>query len=173
MDFNGFGGINVTIPEFFSVLLIAFVASAFACFVAMKAFPHFRSGERKQGAFRADQSTGSYRIEAQKGSQKGAAKVRLARAESNELPAVGGPAMLLAITVATVVAAYELGLSTVQWQLLGVLLFGMVGIGIVGFIDDWRKVHKGEGISEIQKFTGVLLVALVAGIALNRLLAYP
>ena len=61
----------------------------------------------------------------------------------------------------------------VQWELLGVLLFGMVGIGIVGYIDDWRKVHKGEGISEIQKFTGVLLVSLLAGIALNRLLAYP
>ncbi len=169
--FNGFNGINVTIPEFLSVLLIAFITSALACFVAMKAFPHFRSGERKQGAFRADQSTGSYRIEAQKGPQKG--KVRLARAESNELPAVGGPAMLLAITVATVVAAYELGLGAVQWELLGVLLFGMVGIGIVGYIDDWRKVHKGEGISEIQKFTGVLLVALLASIALNRLLAYP
>ncbi len=162
----------MTIPIFLSVLVVAFATSAVACFVAMKAFPLFRSGERKAGAFRPDQSTGTYRIETLKGSHKGTQKVRV-RAESTELPAVGGPAMLLGIVVATTVAAYNLGLSRVQWEMLGVLLFGMAGFGIVGFIDDWRKVHHGEGISEIQKFAGVMLISLIAGIALNRLLAYP
>ncbi len=89
------------------------------------------------------------------------------------MPLVGGPAMMFAIVVATIAAAIFLKLSLVEWELLGVLLFGMIGFGVVGFIDDWRKVHQGEGISEIQKFAGVLLVSLVAGVALNRLLAYP
>ncbi|MGO8951035.1 MAG: hypothetical protein ACLQUY_25950 [Ktedonobacterales bacterium] len=159
----------MTIPIFLAVLLVAFVTSAIACFVAMKAFPFFRSGERKAGAFRPDQSAESYRIETRKGSHK----IKVQHAGSTELPAVGGPAILLGIVVATVVAAYNLSLSQVQWEMLGVLLFGMVGFGVVGFVDDWRKVHKGEGISEIQKFAGVLLISLIAGVALNRLLAYP
>ena len=159
----------MTILIFLGVLLIAFVTSLLACFAAMALFPWFRSGERKEGAFRPDQSTGTYRID----TQKGVDKVRIARAGSSELPAVGGPAIVLAISVATVLAALNLHLNMVQWELLGVLLFGTIGFGLVGFIDDWRKVHKGEGISEIQKFAGVLLIALIAGVALNRLLAYP
>jgi UDP-N-acetylmuramyl pentapeptide phosphotransferase/UDP-N-acetylglucosamine-1-phosphate transferase len=157
----------MTIAIFLGVLLVAFVTSALACFIAMVLFPWFRSGERKEGAFRPDQSTGSYRI------HTGKHKVRIARAGSSELPAVGGPAIIAGVIAATVVAALNLNLGVVQWEMLGVLLFAMMGFGVVGFVDDWRKVHMGEGISEIQKFAGVLLVSLVAGIALNRLLAYP
>ncbi|PWT77463.1 MAG: hypothetical protein C5B60_02650, partial [Chloroflexi bacterium] len=159
----------MTIPIFIGVLLVAFVTSAVVCFIAMLLFPWFRSGERKEGAFRPDQSTGSYRVNTRPGRHK----VRITHAGSSELPAVGGPAIIAGIIAATVVAALNLNLKLVQWEMLGVLLFGMVGFGVVGFVDDWRKVHKGEGISEIQKFAGVLLISLVAGVAFNRLLAFP
>ncbi len=157
---------------FLGVLLVGFVVSLTLCFAAMKLFPWFRSGERKEGTFRPDQSTGTYRIDTRKTS-KGVHKVRISGSGSSELPAVGGPAIILAITTATVVAAVNLHLDMVQWEMLGVLLFGTIGFGLIGFMDDWRKVRKGEGISEIQKFAGVLLISLIAAAALNRLLAYP
>ena len=161
-----------------AAVVIAFVVSALACLVALKLFPWFRSGERKEGNFRPDQSTGSFRVDA----RKGILKLRTTRASSTELPLVGGPAMLLAILVAGAVVGFLLNFNSDQWTLLAILLISMLGFGAVGFLDDWRKVHRGEGISEIQKFVGVMLVSLAAAVALNRLvithrlsarLAYP
>ena len=161
-----------------AAVVVAFVVSALACFLALKLFPWFRSGERKEGHFRPDQSTGSFRVD----TRKGVLKLRTTRAGSNELPLVGGPAMLLGVIVAGVVVGFLLQFNTSQWTLLAILLAATLGYGAVGFLDDWRKVHRGEGISEIQKFAGVLVVSLAAAVALNRLvvtkrlsarLAYP
>ena len=33
---------------------------------------------------------------------------------------------------------------------------------VVGFIDDWHKVHSNEGLSERAKFSGVLFVSMAA-----------
>src|SRR5262249_61168157 len=97
-------------------------------------------------------------------------------------PLVGGPAIVIAIVVAAVITGFLVQLSPPQWMLLGVLLVALVGFGVVGFVDDWVKVHRGVGISELQKFIGVFLVSMASGMAINRLvlprplsarLAYP
>lgn len=150
-------------------LVVALVVSAVACLLALVLFPWFRSGERKEGHFRADQSSGSIKVD----TRKGLNKLRATRANSNELPLVGGPAMVFAILVAGVVAGYFFNLDQSQWELLITLLLATVCYGIIGFLDDWRKVQRGEGISEIQKGAGVLFVSLGAAVALNRLLVTP
>ncbi|MGZ3666618.1 MAG: hypothetical protein ACXVDA_19285, partial [Ktedonobacterales bacterium] len=150
-------------------LVVALVVSAVACLLALVLFPWFRSGERKEGHFRADQSSGSIRVD----TGRGLSKLRATRANSNELPLVGGPAMILAILVAGVGAGYFLDLPQMQWELLITLLLATVCYGIIGFLDDWRKVQRGEGISEIQKGAGVLFVSFAAAVALNRLVVSP
>ncbi|HEX8727863.1 MAG TPA: hypothetical protein VF739_04530 [Ktedonobacterales bacterium] len=160
--------------------VIALLASALFCLLALGLFPWFRSGERKPGDFRPDQSagSGSFQIEV----RRGRAKPRVVRARSSELPLVGGVAMLLGIVIASVAAGVLLNLSVDQWMLLDIILLVTVGFGVVGFIDDARKVYKGVGISEIQKGIGVILVSGAAAVLLNRLitseevttrLAYP
>ena len=42
-------------------------------------------------------------------------------------------------------------------MLLGILMACPPRDGVVGFMDDWRKVRHGQGITEIQKFVGVAL----------------
>lgn len=156
------------VPLLISAVLVSLGVSALVCLIALRFFAWFRSGERKEGHFRPDQSTGSYRIEKGKGLLKQAS-----RGSSNELPLVGGPAIMIGIVAAAVVAAIMHDLNRTQWALLGVLLLAMLGYGAVGFVDDWRKVHYGEGISEIQKAAGVIAVSLVAAMALNRLIVSP
>ena len=147
-----------------AAVVVALIVSAIACLIALRLFPWFRSGERKEGHFRPDQSTGSFRVDA----RKGVLRVRSTRAGSSELPLVGGPAIILGIVAASIVAGILLHLNSEQWTLLAILLLATLGFAAVGFVDDWRKVHNGEGISEIQKGIGVILVSLAAAIALNR-----
>src|SRR5690242_11049089 len=131
---------------------VAFVVAAIGSLVGLALFPWFRSGEKKEGHFRPDQSTGNYRIE--KG--RGLRRARIALASTSELPIVGGPAMLLGVAVAGVAAGFALGFGFEQWELLGILLAAMLGYGLVGFYDDWQKVHRGVGISELRKAIGVV-----------------
>ena len=152
-----------------STTVIAFIVAAIGSFVGLALFPWFRSGEKKEGHFRPDQSTGSYRVE--KG--RGLRRARVALASATELPIVGGPAMLLGVAVAGVAAGFALGFGFEQWELLGILLVAMLGYGLVGFYDDWQKVHRGVGISELRKAIGVVTVSLAAAIALNRLIVPP
>jgi UDP-N-acetylmuramyl pentapeptide phosphotransferase/UDP-N-acetylglucosamine-1-phosphate transferase len=163
------------VPIVLLALASALVISLLACAVALGLFPWFRSGERKEGHFRPDQSTGSYRVDAGKGLKK----LRASRAGSNELPLLGGPAIVVAIAAATIGTGFALAytdpgaFNEAQWTLLVILLIAMAGFALVGFVDDWRKVYKGEGISEIQKFIGVFVVSLGAAIALNRFVVGP
>ena len=150
----------------------ALIVSALACLVALQLFPWFRSGERKTGDFRPDQSgggSGSQQIEI----ASGQARRSQARLSSSELPLVGGAAMVLAVVAACAVAGFLLNFSLSAWELLGVLMAAFLGFALVGFIDDARKVYKGSGISELQKFIGVFLVAAAAAAGLNRLLTSP
>ncbi|HLZ24050.1 MAG TPA: hypothetical protein VKQ30_18200 [Ktedonobacterales bacterium] len=147
-----------------AAVVVALVVCALACIVTLRLFPWFRSGERKEGHFRPDQSTGSFRVD----TRKGVVRVSSVRPGSSELPLLGGPAIVLGIIVAAIGTGIILHLNTDQWVLLITLLAATLGFSIVGFLDDWRKVHKGEGISEIQKGIGVILVSLAAAIALNR-----
>lgn len=165
---------------FLSAFALAFATSAIICLLAMRVFPWFRSGERKPGDFKPDESTGSgsFQIEV----RRGRAKPKVVRARSSELPLVGGVAMVLAIIFASVVTGNMIGLNPEQWLLLDIILFATVGFGLVGFVDDARKVYKGVGISELQKAIGVMLISGITAALLNRLitsrevttrLAYP
>lgn len=160
--------------------VMAFAASALLCLICLGLFPWFRSGERKPGDFKPDQSaaSGPFQIEVRRGKKK----PKVVRPRSNELPLVGGVAMVLAIVIASVASGYLIGLDSNQWLLLSIILFAAVGFGFVGFMDDARKVYKGTGISELQKAVGVVLVSGVTAALLNRLvtshdvtarLAYP
>ena len=161
-----------------SMLLVALAAgfgvSVVACALALVFFPWFRSGERKPGEFRPDQSTGGMRAVVVGGwRRKRARSVR-----SSELPLVGGVAMIVAIMAAVIGAGIVLRFALSQWELLVTLVAAMIAYGAVGFLDDWRKVYRGQGIKEREKLLGVVLVSLVAAVALNRLvasarLAYP
>ncbi len=159
---------------------IAFAASAIFCLLALGLFPWFRSGERKPGDFRPDQSIGSdaYQIEV----RRGRTKPKVVRARSSELPLVGGVAMLFGIIIACVASGMLLNLNSDQWLLVEIILLATVGFGLVGFIDDARKVYKGVGISELAKAIGIVLVSGGTAALLNRLitskevttrLAYP
>ena len=144
-------------------VLIAFFTSAVLCLILLLLLPRFRSGEHKEGHFRADQSSGETQLEAAKDG-KGESR----RGNSSELPLVGGIAMILAIITASVVTGFLVDLSIGEWKLLGVLLLALGGFGIVGFMDDWMKVRRGIGISEFQKFVGVFIIALASALAINR-----
>ncbi|HEY7779568.1 MAG TPA: hypothetical protein VIC85_05105 [Ktedonobacterales bacterium] len=151
-----------------SVMLAALLASmgvsVLACAVALTFFPWFRSGERKEGA--PDQSTGGFRAVVRGG--RGGRRSWVVR--SSELPLLGGVAMLVAIAAACIGAGIFLNFSDSDWMVVGILLGAMGGFGLIGFVDDWHKVSKGHGISEIAKGGTVLVVATVAAVAMNRLL---
>jgi len=79
-----------------------------------------------------------------------------------ELPLVGGPALTLAIIGTGIAAGFLFNLRPEQWTLLLIGLGATLGYMIVGFIDDWHKVHSNEGISQRAKLAGVLLVSMMA-----------
>jgi phospho-N-acetylmuramoyl-pentapeptide-transferase len=149
---------------------IAFVTGVLVCAIALGLFSWFRSGERKPGDFKAEQVSGAMPIDTIKRNGK---EVKL-QVRTSELPLVGGPALLIAIAGACLGVGYWLEVngefSETQWILMAILLLAMLGYGIVGFFDDVRKVYRGTGISEVQKFIGVTLVSLLAAIAFNRLI---
>ena len=147
-------------------LAVGFGLSVVLCGLALALLPWFRSGERKPGVFRPDHSTGGMRAVVVTGRRK--KRVRTVR--SSELPLVGGVAMVLAIVGATIGTGIYLNLSYDQWTLVAILLAATAGFSLVGFMDDIRKVYRGQGISELAKLLGVLIVALAAAIALNRLI---
>ncbi|MFI5272181.1 MAG: hypothetical protein ACHQ4H_04010 [Ktedonobacterales bacterium] len=161
------------IPMLVGSLVVALVVSAIACAVGLALFPKFRSGERKEGHFRPDQSTGSYHVVVKR-DHDGERHIKSIRpASATELPIVGGVAMLLGVTAAGITAGVLLNFDFMSWELLAILVLAMLGFGVVGFLDDWQKVHRGVGITELQKFVGVLVVSLAAAVALNRLITSP
>lgn len=160
------------------VFIIALALSLLFCLIARRLFPHFRSGEHKPGVFRPDQSTGSFRFDLNSAGRRVEQPAGGREVSAMELPLVGGPAMALAAIAASVVTGLLLNISADEWRLLIILLAGLAGFTLVGFIDDFQKFRRGTGISELQKFVGVLLVSLLVGAALNRLVdsakfAYP
>jgi UDP-N-acetylmuramyl pentapeptide phosphotransferase/UDP-N-acetylglucosamine-1-phosphate transferase len=166
--------LSISLPNTSIIILLGLVAAlalSFAlCFVARYLFPHFRSGEHKQGIFRPDQSTGSFRFDFNSSTRRVEQPAGGREVPAMELPLVGGPAMTLAAIGAGLLTGWLLNISQEQWVLLIILLAGLAGFTLVGFIDDFQKFRRGSGLSEIQKFAGVLLVSLLVGAALNRLI---
>ncbi len=163
-----------------SAFAIAAIVSAIASLIAQRVFSWFRSGERKPGDFKPDQSSssGMHHVEIRAGGKR----PRIVRARSSELPLVGGAAIVLAILAGCVATGFLVNFSGSQWELTEILMLATIGYAVVGLIDDMRKVYRGVGISEIQKAAGVVMVSAMAAVLLNRLiitkditarLAYP
>ncbi len=88
-------------------------------------------------------------------------------------PSMGG--VLIGITVV---------LSSLLWCrfdnfFIWILLFVLISFGILGFIDDWKKLNKKAGISAKTKFLFQIIFAFVASLALylypefNSVLYFP
>src|SRR6266702_1104245 len=120
------------------------------CLAARKLFPWFRSGEFKPGMHRSDLRTDL------------PASGR--EIKTIELPLVGGPALILALLLTGITVGFLLKFTINQWILLLIGLGTTVGYGVVGFIDNWHKVFSKEGLSERQKFNGLLGVSIVAAL---------
>lgn len=117
--------------------------------IAKFLFPKFRSGEFKPGPHRSDMSE---------------LPASGREIKTIELPLVGGPALTIAMIATGIWAGYLFHLHADQWRLLLIGLGATVGYMIVGFIDDWHKVHSNEGLSERAKFGGVLFVSMTAAL---------
>jgi UDP-N-acetylmuramyl pentapeptide phosphotransferase/UDP-N-acetylglucosamine-1-phosphate transferase len=132
-------------------LLLIFIAcmllSLLLCWLAKLLFPRFRSGEYKPGPHRSD-------LPVMPASGR--------EIKTIELPLVGGPAMTLAIIGTGIAAGFLFNLKPEQWTLLLIGLAATFGYMVVGFIDDWHKVHSNEGLSQRAKLVGVLIVSMVA-----------
>ncbi|HEX9037655.1 MAG TPA: hypothetical protein VF808_11770 [Ktedonobacterales bacterium] len=163
-----------------SAFAVAAVVSAIASFIAVRLFAWFRSGERKPGNFKPDQSIGSdVRQVEVKDKDK---RRKVVRARSSELSLAGGGAMVIAILAGCAASGWYFGFTSSQWTLVEILMLATLGYATVGLIDDVRKVYRGVGISELQKAAGVVVVSALAAVLLNRLiiekqitarLAYP
>jgi len=133
------------------LFLLIFITCAFIslllCWIAKLLFPKFRSGEYKPGPHRSDMPV--YPASGRE-------------IKTIELPLVGGPAFTIAMVITGIWAGYIFHLHNDQWRLLLIGLGATVGFMIVGFIDDWHKVHSNEGLSERAKFISVLLVSMTA-----------
>jgi phospho-N-acetylmuramoyl-pentapeptide-transferase len=135
------------------LFLLIFITCAFIslllCWVAKVLFPKFRSGEYKPGPHRSDMPV--YPASGRE-------------IKTIELPLVGGPAFTIAMVITGIWAGYLFHLHNDQWRLLLIGLGTTVGFMVVGFIDDWHKVHSNEGLSERAKFISVLLVSMTAAV---------
>src|SRR5881227_1254366 len=133
------------------LFLLIFITCAFIslllCWIAKVLFPKFRSGEYKPGPHRSDMPV--YPASGRE-------------IKTIELPLVGGPAFTIAMVITGIWAGYLFHLQGDQWRLLLIGLGATVGFMVVGFIDDWHKVHSNEGLSERAKFSSVLLVSMAA-----------
>jgi UDP-N-acetylmuramyl pentapeptide phosphotransferase/UDP-N-acetylglucosamine-1-phosphate transferase len=133
------------------LFLLIFITCAFIslllCWIAKVLFPKFRSGEYKPGPHRSDMPV--YPASGRE-------------IKTIELPLVGGPAFTIAMVITGIWAGYLFHLQNNQWRLLLIGLGATVGFMVVGFIDDWHKVHSNEGLTERTKFSSVLVVSMMA-----------
>ncbi len=133
------------------MFLLIFITCAFIslllCWIGKILFPKFRSGEFKPGPHRSDMP---------------ALPASGREIKTIELPLVGGPAFTIAMVITGIWAGYLFHLRDDQWKLLLIGLGATVGFMVVGFIDDWHKVHSNEGLSERSKLSGVLFVSMAA-----------
>ena len=134
----------------FFTFIACLILSWLLSYAAKTLFPRFRSGEFKPGPHRSD-----LRSDLPASGRE---------IKTIELPLVGGPAFIIAITLTGIGAGFLFKFTSDQWMLLGIGLGATIGYTIVGFIDDWNKVYSKEGISQRAKFSGLFVVSIVAAL---------
>ncbi len=120
-------------------LAVGFLLTFALTWVGLKLFPQFVSEERKAGVYRED------------------------RAEGGRLPSVGGPAMVLAITMVMIPLAL---VRHWGWEQTAALVGSLWLFGAVGFGDDLSKRVRGQGLGENAKWAGVGLASLLVAFLL-------
>lgn len=88
-----------------------------------------------------------------------------AHKEKDGVPTMGGILILISVVVATLLWVDILNIN------VAIILGAMVWLGILGFVDDLKKVrkHKTAGISTKTKFFWQILLGLVIGVLLVAL----
>ena len=83
-------------------------------------------------------------------------------------------------TMGGVLILISIGLSTILWmdltnRFVWAVLFVTMGLGIVGWVDDYRKVvyHNPEGMKSREKYSWQSLIALTASVYLAFAVAAP
>ncbi len=73
-------------------------------------------------------------------------------------PTMGGAMILAAVTIGTLLWA------DLKNQYVWIVMFVMIGFGLVGFIDDYRKVkkQKEDGLSSKARLIGEFIIAFIA-----------
>ncbi|WP_010096784.1 phospho-N-acetylmuramoyl-pentapeptide-transferase [Ornithinibacillus scapharcae] len=77
-------------------------------------------------------------------------------------PTMGGIMIVLSITITSIIMALRYGDGEVGYE-LGLLLFVLLGYGLLGFLDDYIKValKRNLGLTSKQKMLGQLVIAII------------
>ncbi|MFC3040243.1 phospho-N-acetylmuramoyl-pentapeptide-transferase [Virgibacillus xinjiangensis] len=77
-------------------------------------------------------------------------------------PTMGGVMIVFSITATSLIMAWKAGEAGVGYE-LWLLLFVLVGYGLLGFLDDFIKVvmKRNLGLTSLQKLLGQIVIALV------------
>lgn len=75
-------------------------------------------------------------------------------------PTMGGLVILLSVTLATLIMTYKFSEPSVEVYLL---LFVMLGFGLLGFLDDFIKVvmKRNLGLTSMQKLIGQIVISVI------------
>lgn len=123
-------------------IVLSFLLTLALTWVGLKWFPHFVSGEKKAGVYRDD---------------------HVEQGGSGRLPSVGGPAIILGITIITVLVAY---VRHWGWEQTAAVIGTLWLFGGVGLADDLSKAMRWRGLGEGAKWAGVGMASLLVALFL-------
>lgn len=84
-------------------------------------------------------------------------------------PTMGGIMIVLSITITSIIMALRYGDGEIGYE-LGLLIFVLLGYGLLGFLDDYIKValKRNLGLTSKQKMIGQLVIAIIFYIILKK-----
>ncbi|RCW70803.1 phospho-N-acetylmuramoyl-pentapeptide-transferase [Saliterribacillus persicus] len=83
-------------------------------------------------------------------------------------PTMGGLMIIFSIVITTIIMVIKAEISILSYE-VGLLLFVLLGYGLLGFLDDYIKVVKKRnlGLTSKQKLIGQILIAIVFYVVLK------
>jgi phospho-N-acetylmuramoyl-pentapeptide-transferase len=84
-------------------------------------------------------------------------------------PTMGGILIMLSIVITSFIMASKFGNGEIGYE-LGLLLFVLLGYGLLGFLDDFIKVvlKRNLGLTSRQKMLGQIIIAIIFYIILKK-----